>query len=130
MGEIKIPILPLEKQEHIIKLIENAYFKKEQNKEEAQKLLDSIDDYFLNELGIKMPELEDKMCFVINAQKVKNKRINPYYYQPKFKELEKALEKGNFKIEKLENFITKIHYGISIKNIYVSDGIPILRILN
>lgn len=40
------------------------------------------------------------------------------------------MSKNNFWAEKLFHFITKIHYGISIKNIYVNDGIPLLRILN
>jgi restriction endonuclease S subunit len=38
--------------------------------------------------------------------------------------------KGKYRIAKLKEFVTKIHYGVSIKNVYVDEGIPLLRILN
>ena len=108
----------------------SAFEHKKQKEAEALRLLDSIDGYVLNELGIKLPEDEDKMCFVVSSEEVQNNRVNVYYYQPKFKEVGKALEKGKYRIAKLKEFVTKIHYGVSIKNVYVDEGIPLLRILN
>ncbi|MBI4654766.1 MAG: restriction endonuclease subunit S [Nitrospirae bacterium] len=107
-----------------------AYNQKKEKEAEAQKLLDSIDGYVLDELGIKLPEVEDKMCFVVDSEEVRDNRADAYYYQPKFEELAKAIERGRYGIEKLKKFITKIHYGVSIKNVYVDEGIPLLRILN
>lgn len=92
--------------------------------------MDSIDSYVLDELGIKLPEVEEKMFFVVSSDEVKSNRVDAYYYQPRFEEIEQALEKGKYRTEKLKEFVTKIHYGVSIKNIYVDGGIPLLRILN
>ncbi|TAL51942.1 MAG: hypothetical protein EPN86_05650 [Nanoarchaeota archaeon] len=126
----KIPLPPLSIQNQIVDIMRSAYAQKKQMEAEAQKLLDSIDSYVLEELGIKLPAVEAKMCFVVDLEEVQNNRMDAYYYQPTFEEVEKALEEGKYRIEKLKEFITKIHYGISIENVYVDEGIPLLRILN
>lgn len=125
-----IPLPPLETQNKIIQLMDAAYSSKKSKEFEAQKLLDSINDYVLDELGIKLPELKDKMTYVVYADDVKGKRIDAYYYQPKFEEVEKAIKNGKFEVKELKEFITKIHYGASVKNEYVDKGIPLLRIMN
>jgi len=130
LGEIKIPVPPLETQNKIIQLIDIAYSLKKSRETEAQKLLDSISDYILDELGIKLPELKDKMTYVVNSEEVQNKRADAYYYQPKFEQIEKAIERGKFEVKELKEYITKIHYGASVKNEYLDKGIPLLRILN
>ena len=57
---LKIPqIPPLEIQQQIVELYENAYTEKQQKEAEAQRLLDSIDDYLLGELGITLPKEEE-----------------------------------------------------------------------
>lgn len=129
LGEIKIPAISSEKQNKVIDFIESAYEQKKQKENEAQKLLDSIDDYVLDELGIKLPELKDKKCYAVDSNDIQN-RLDPSYYQPKFSEIEKAFKKSDIKLESLKNFITKIHYGVSIKNIYIDEGIPLIRICN
>jgi len=128
--DIKIPLLPPETQNKIVKIMQLAYGKKVSKEQEAENTLNSIDDYILGELEIKMPEAKDKECFCINSKEVDNGRLDCYYYQPKFKEAEKSLKKANCKTEPLKNYITKIHYGASLKNIYVDEGIPLLRIQN
>ncbi|MEM3405923.1 MAG: restriction endonuclease subunit S [Candidatus Pacearchaeota archaeon] len=128
--DLLIPILSLETQNRIVALMDKAYQSKKSKEAEAQKLLDSINDYVLDELGIKMPELKDKMVYVVNSDDVKGKRIDAYYYQPKFEEVEKAIKRGKYEVRELKEFITKIHYGASVKNEYVNEGIPLLRIMN
>ena len=59
---LKIPqIPPLEIQQQIVNLYEKAYTEKQQKEAEAQKLLDSIDDYLLGELGITLPKEEEHL---------------------------------------------------------------------
>ncbi len=128
--KILIPIPSIEIQTQIVDIMQSAYNQKKQKKVKAQRLLDSIDGYVLDDLGIKLPEVEDEMCFVVTSAEVQNSRADVAYYQPKFEEVEKALEKGKYRIAKLKEFVTKIHYGVSIKNVYVDEGIPLLRILN
>ena len=56
-----IPLPPLEIQQQIVDLYEKAYTEKQQKEAEAQKLLDSIDDYLLGELGITLPKEEEHL---------------------------------------------------------------------
>ena len=56
---LKIPLPPLEIQQQIVDLYKKAYSEKQQKEAEAQRLLDSIDDYLLGELGITLPKEEE-----------------------------------------------------------------------
>ena len=81
--------------------MDSAYSSKKSKQSEAQKLLDSINDYVLDELGIKLPELKDKMVYVVSSEEVENNRVDSYYYQPKFEEIEKAVKKGKFEVKEI-----------------------------
>ena len=97
-----IPLPPLEIQRQIVDLYEKAYTEKQQKEAEAQKLLDSIDDYLLGELGITLPKEEEHLpqnndknnsynldndnplvkkgrLFLTNLSEVTGKRIDPDY---------------------------------------------------
>jgi len=105
LKKLIIPIPPLETQQKIINKIKQAYNLKKQKETEAQQLLDSINDYILSELGIKLPELKDQMTFIVYADDVKGKRIDAYYYQPKFEEIEKAIKRGKYKLVKIKDVL-------------------------
>ena len=59
LKKLKIPLPPLEIQQQIVDLYEKAYTEKQQKEAEAQRLLYSIDDYLLGELGIVLPKEEE-----------------------------------------------------------------------
>ena len=103
---------------------------KREKEREAEELLNSIDDYVFSELGIKLPELKDERYYLVTFAATREGRLDPSYYQPKYYALEEALKGGKYPIHKLDDFISSIHYGVSIKNIYAKEGIPLLRILN
>jgi restriction endonuclease S subunit len=105
LEKIKIPFPSLEIQNKIVSLMDEAYLSKKSKEIESQKLLDSINDYVLDELGIKLPELEDKMTYVVGSEEVKNNRCDSYYFQPKFEEIEKAVSKGKFEVKEIEKGI-------------------------
>ena len=130
VGSIKIPIPHLEIQNKIVSIMSKAYQEKKKKEAEAEKLLESIDNYVLSELGIKIPPIKEEMVFEIWSDEVENNRIDAEYWQPFLKKIEQAINKSKYKTKKLKNFITKIHYGVSTSNAYVDSGIPLLRILN
>jgi restriction endonuclease S subunit len=129
LGNLLIPLPPLSIQNKIVDIMEKAYKQRNGNKAKARKLLDSIDDYVLSDLGIKMPEIKKKMVFEVWSDKVED-RMDAEYWQPFLKKVEREISTGKYKIQKLKNFITEIHYGASVANAYVESGIPFLRILN
>ncbi|MGB3479856.1 MAG: restriction endonuclease subunit S [bacterium] len=128
LKKLIIPLPPISTQERIVTLIESAYFKNQQKESEAQKLLDSINDYVLNELGIKPPELKDKMIYVVDSDEVENNRIDAHYYEPKFEEVEKAVNKGKYEVKELKDVADKLLSGQRPKGgvRQISEGIPSL----
>ena len=76
----KLPILlpPPNIQNHIASFMRTAYAQKKQKEQEANTLLNSIDDYILKELKIKMPEVEEKKRFIVYAGEIEG-RIDPVY---------------------------------------------------
>ena len=128
LRKIKIILPPLQIQNHIVQLMNKAYSLKKQKETEARQLLDSINDYVLSELGIKLPQLKDQMTFVVYAEDVKCGRLDPYYYQPKFKEVGKAIERGKFEVKKLRELLEKFVSGQRPKGgvRQIKEGIPSL----
>ena len=75
-----IPIPPQDIQAYIIEIMQSAYAQKRKKEQEADALLNSIDNYVLQTLGIEMPTVEEKKCFVIHAGEI-NRRVDPSAYR-------------------------------------------------
>ena len=126
---IKIPNLPTDVQNNIIALMDNAYNLKKSKEIEARRLLDSIDDYVLSEIGIKIPELRDTMYYTVNSSDIRGNRYDPYYYQPKFKQLERAIENGKYPPIKIKDLLEYYEKGTEVgSDAYVEEGIPFIRV--
>jgi len=130
LGNLPIPLPPLSIQNKIVEIMAGAYAEKKEKETAAEKLLGSIDDFVLEELGIKISEIKKEMVFEVWSVKVENNRIDSEYWQPYLEKIEKTINNSTYKTQKLKDFITKIHYGASTSNAYVDEGIPLLRILN
>lgn len=62
--------------------IDDAIKEKQAKEKEAQQLLESIDGYLLNELGITIPNIEDKLenrIFLSSFHKIEGNRIDPIF---------------------------------------------------
>ncbi|MBD3725443.1 MAG: restriction endonuclease subunit S [Flavobacteriaceae bacterium] len=53
--------IPIIYDERILEIHNDAIAKKQQKEQEAKELLDSIDDYLLDELGITLPEVDNSL---------------------------------------------------------------------
>jgi restriction endonuclease S subunit len=126
--KLRIPLPTFQVQNQIVDIMQAAYSQKKQKEAEAQRLLDSIDSYVLDELGIKLPEVENKMCFVVSCDEVQSNRADAYYYQPRFEEVEKALGKGQYPVKLLKNGTNEIISGQRPKGgvKQIPDGVPSL----
>ena len=63
-------------------IIDNAIKDKKAKETEAQKLLDSIDDYLLKELGITIPSVDDGLknrIFLSSFSNIESNRLDPIY---------------------------------------------------
>ena len=133
----RLPILlpPPEIQNDIAEIMQSAYTAKKQKDQEADALLDSIDDYILTELGIEMPAVKEKKCFVVYAGETTGRRVDSFYYQSKFRSVDQIVENVRFDVFNLGVLISEISSGATPKvdeNYYTdsSDGVPFLRVQN
>ena len=117
LKKIIIPLPTLPVQNKIIKLMEDAYFNNQENETQANQLLNSINNYVLDELGIKLPELKDKMCFVVNYGKIQKGRIDPI----RFANPQDTLNSNKFK-EKNLNEVASLVKGQSITKENITSG--------
>ena len=151
---IKIPLPPLEIQQQIVDLYKKAYTEKQQKEAEAQRLLDSIDDYLLGELGITLPKEEEWLqqttnkhnsynldndnplvkkgrLFLTNLSEVTGKRIDPDYNKIYYINLLNAIKFVNNK--PLKDLTSLIDYGLMPTQDYANsmeEGIPFIRVTN
>lgn len=78
---IEIPLPDLPKQKEIVDFLSDAYLKKQQKEQQAEDILNSVDDYLLGELDIKLPEtklqtLQDRI-FTVNISEIRDGRMDP-----------------------------------------------------
>jgi type I restriction enzyme S subunit len=150
---LEIPLPNIEIQNKVVEFLNQALEKKKQYEIQSEKLLASIDDYLLGELGITLPAENDyselsvqQQGFELNKQNslVKKgrlfltsfsnlqKRIDPYYYQKYFISSFNTIVNSTYPTTNLKNISSKITSGItplSGGDAYTSitDGIPFIR---
>ncbi len=128
---------PLKIQSQIVEKLNLEHSIKKQKELEAQRLLDSIDDYLLGELGIELPEPEENTIknriFIRNLSEVSGDRFDPYPYQNKFKYLENKLKSMPIRVKKLKDIVSFFDYGLMPTQDYAfsdADGLPMIRVTN
>lgn len=105
---LEIPLPDIDKQHQIVDIINLAYLQKRQKESEAQKLLDSIDAYILNELGITLPEIKTDLksrMFYIPFNELTGRRLDSKKYSLNVKQLFAAIEKSCYPIFPLKHYI-------------------------
>ena len=123
--ELKIPIPPKEIQSKVVAIMDTAYTRKKQKEAEAKTLLNSIDDYLLDELGIELPEQEkntiQNRMFIRQLSELSGGRFDPF-----FSSLNKQDRSGKYQFYKLKE-LAQIRKGDSITSDDVVDGlIPVI----
>jgi len=98
----KYPILvpPKHIQDEIVSKMNAGYSAKKQKEAEAQQLLNSIDDYLLAELGIKLPEQEENTVqsriFTRRLSELSGGRFDPDYFQEHYRKIQHTVQSGFF----------------------------------
>ncbi len=103
--KFKIPLPPLEIQNKIVEIMQLAYEKKSDKEQKSENILNSIDDYILGELGIKITNLKNKNCFGINSKEVEGKRLDPKGHLDIPQTIIKAISKSKYKTKMLSELV-------------------------
>ena len=124
--------IPIIYKPQIVAIMESAYAQKRQKEQAAAAILDSIDDYVLAELGIEMPTVEEKKCFVVYANETVGRRIDSYYHSPYFKKLYSVIN-NHERVFSLRNLVSELDYGLMPTQDYADSddtGVPMIRVTN
>ncbi|GIW69341.1 MAG: hypothetical protein KatS3mg101_0088 [Patescibacteria group bacterium] len=133
--DLLIPILPETKQKQITDLLKKAYETREEKLKQADELLNSIDDFVRQQLGIDYQEPEEEKIYTVNSQDLENNRQDPYYHNPKFVEALASLSRLKYKVFSLGQLMVDMSGGATPRvgsNAYSDkeNGIPFLRVQN
>lgn len=107
---LQIILPPPNLQNHIASFMRSAYTQKKQKEQEADDLLVSINDYVLSELGIKIPEIEEKKCFVVYSGETSCLRIDPFFYKNHYKVIDDQLNQSS-NVKRLAELLQLIDSG-------------------
>jgi type I restriction enzyme S subunit len=131
-----VPLPEIEEQKRYCVLLKNAQILKRQKEQQAEDILNSIDDYLLGELGIKLPEMESQTLqnriFVV-SRRVLEDRLDPYYSQQYFRNAFEVLGVCKYPVVNLKEISKLITSGITPKSggdAYTEDksiGVPFVR---
>lgn len=133
--ELQIPsIPPLSTQQHIIDLMDKAYKAKQEKENKAKELLDSIDSYLLEELGIILPlranNTLDSRIYTAKISALSGSRFDANYHQKYYRDLEKSLLSSPYPLVNLASLINNFKKGIEVGSNEYSQNkeIPFIRV--
>lgn len=131
MKKTTIPVPGPDIQNEIVSIMDRAIENKKAMETEAESLLLSIDEYLLSELGIALLKVEDKKrIFKIEAEKLKNSRVDVSYNNPYFYALIDALAETKYAFKELEGNIDFIAGYAFSSDDYQLSGTKLLTIGN
>ena len=88
----EIPVPPLAEQERLVSVMEAARAERKRKLQEAAELLNSLDSWLLDQLGITLPpEYNEQKLFAIKLKDIKG-RIDSPFYNPKHTKVIEALD--------------------------------------
>ena len=98
-------------QNKIVNIFDNYIEQKKQNDAAAEKLLASIDDYLLKELGITLPaSLENSLTnriFTSTLKSISINRFDPFFHKSKFISNINAIRNGKYPVKPLLKIISE-----------------------
>ncbi len=100
-----VPIPTKETQQKIINVYLIALKDREEKLRQADELLNSIDGYVRQQLGIDYTEPEEKPTFTTSSNEVEGKRLDPKKYSQKPKAILTAIKKAKYSQLPLNNLI-------------------------
>lgn len=125
---IKFPYpIDTKTQKQIISIMDSAYRQKIEMEKQAQELLDSIDNFVLQELRITLPEKPKEKSFKTKISSILGDRYDPEYNQPYFECLHTSINRVS--CTPLINLLLTYKKGIEVgSSAYIEKGVPFVRV--
>ncbi len=102
----------------ILDIYKKAIKSKKQKELQAKELLENIDTYLLNELGITLPEVDnslDKRIFEVKLSDVSSYRTDAEAYLPYYDEVYKAISNTKYDLQYLNKVVFRVNRRFKAK---------------
>lgn len=123
---IPFVVPPIDIQNNIIEVNNRSISSYKTKSARAKRLLDSIDNYLLAELDIKVPDVDNSLSnriFTVQASELLEPRLDPEYLAKKYRIMEDAIKNSVFESQKLSDVTYLISSGRTpAKMDYVNDA--------
>lgn len=124
--------IPIIEDKRILEITKKVVEQKKQNESKAEELLLGINDYLLNELGIKLPELPENTLknriFTTTIKTLSGIRFDPYHHQKNFTIIIEAIKKSKYQVDTFKHLIDDLKNGVEIRTYVEEAGVRYLRV--
>ncbi|WP_457618971.1 restriction endonuclease subunit S [Lutibacter sp.] len=125
--------IPIIEDERILKIKKELIKQKTLNEQKAKDLLNSIDAYLFDELGIKLPKKAENTLknriFTRSIKEISGSRFDPYFNLDYFDEIYDKIIQSKFPNSYLKYIFNSIQKGIEVgSKKYKTKGIPFIRV--
>ena len=127
VSDLPVPLLDMRLQKNIIDMYNGLMTQRTIKIKEAQNLLNSIDDYLLAELDIKVPDIDNSLSnriFTVQASELSGGRFDAYRNKVYFQELQSVLgdhPNGSIPLKKYVRNLSSGQWGIEEQDEYNHD---------
>lgn len=132
LRDLQIPLPDIAEQQRLLTELDAARTERDRALAEANFLLDSLDRFVLDKLGI-YPEEEQRRLFAIRLHDVRQ-RLDADYHSPRFQRLRRSIELSRFGTERLADLAISMRSGFAAGRQDQAQGddigLPHLRPLN
>ncbi len=130
LNSLKIIVPEKAIQQKVIDIHENSFWLKRQNEIETEKLLESIDEYLMKELGIHIVVMKHSLkerIFSSTLTKVTGNRLDCYYYLNE--DIEIKINNGSYNTVRFSILINSLINGFDFRD-YKEKGTPYIKVAN
>lgn len=124
--KLRIPLPPFEMQERIVNIMNDTLSKQKEAKAQITNLWNESSEFIRSNLNLKQKRLSNEKIYHVKSTNILNKRLDPFYFHPKFYELDSLLSQTSYEIKSIEEINCEILSGKRPKGgvSHFSEGIP------
>lgn len=106
VGLVQIPLPPPKVQNEVIKIVRDALRNRTEKLREIDRLLRDQNDIVIDRLGVEIDKIKDSDTFILSHEQLEG-RMDPEFYRPRYRELERILRIKGKKLGTLATFRTE-----------------------
>ena len=91
--ELRIPLPAIAEQQTLVAAMDTARAERKAKLAEADALLEGLDDFVLDALGLAQPEQDSRRVFAIRGDQSALQRLDPYFHSPEFTRVQEMLSR-------------------------------------